>query len=237
MHQRVYSATAARTSPSGVAAELLRSEGDNRILTSPYNRQTDGNNENSYKRTLAQIRSFATGNSRKWEKLSRQFDAAYNNAPIEGEPFSSNSIFSRWASVGVAGRVISPTDRRRPPRSPSPRRAPRSSATTGSTWLGRRRGSSNTAPKGIATRARRCGATTLAVPFEAGDWVVSHISVTATGYSQKLVDQFQGPFRALDTHASRAGTLAHNVLNLIHVESGATKSANVDRLSLQTLFG
>ena len=54
--------------------------------------------------------SFATDNPRDWDRLLRQFDTAYNKAPIEGTPFPPNSIFSGWVSVGVTERTVSPAD-------------------------------------------------------------------------------------------------------------------------------
>ena len=49
---------------SDVASELIRSEGDSRVLTSSYHPQTDGKNENPRKLILAQMRSFATDDPR-----------------------------------------------------------------------------------------------------------------------------------------------------------------------------
>ena len=95
---------------SDVATKFLRSESGSRVLASPHHPQTGGKNENSYKLILAQVRSFATDNQRDWDQLLQQFDAAYNNAPIEGPPSLPNSIFSGWVSVDITGRMVSPVD-------------------------------------------------------------------------------------------------------------------------------
>ena len=57
-----------------------------------------------------------------------------------------------------------------------------------------------------------------------------YMPTAVKGLSQKLIDQFRGPYRVVGPHTSRAGALAPNVLDLIHVKSGATKSANVERV-------
>ena len=44
--------------------------------------------------------------------------------------------------------------------------------------------------------------------------------------------KFRGPYRIVDPRTSRAGALPPNVLDLIYVKSGTTKSANVERLHL-----
>ena len=94
------------------------------------------------------------------------------------------------------------------------------------TWLIDHRAKSN------ASRARRYDADALVAPFGAGDWVLMHMPTAVKGLSQKLIDQFRGPYRVVGPHTSRAGALAPNVLDLVHVKSGATKSANVERLHL-----
>ena len=78
---------------SDILTELVRSESGGRAITSSYHQQTDNKNENSHKLILAQMRSFATGNARDWCVLFRYFGAAYNNAQIEGAPFSPSVIF------------------------------------------------------------------------------------------------------------------------------------------------
>ena len=67
--------------------------------------------------------------------------------------------------------------------------------------------------------------------YGVGDFVICHSPQYAKGISQKLINQFNGPFEVLAEHRLSDGTLAPNTFDLCHVRTGREMSAvNLERL-------